>query len=194
MKQCTQCGEQKPEQEFWFNERKGRRLAHCDSCRKAMGRKWREANKNRIAEQNRVWQSANPERVKAAQQRWKDRNPGVAAQRMREWRINNLERHREGIRQNSQRVKDACYNAYGGYVCACCGETEPAFLSLDHVNNDGAQHRREIGGGGRKTYSWLIANDFPPGFQVLCMNCNWGKARNGGVCPHQKTEGSTTRA
>jgi hypothetical protein len=26
---------------------------------------------------------------------------------------------------------------------------------------------------------------YPEGFQVLCMNCNWGRYRNGGVCPHE---------
>jgi hypothetical protein len=24
-----------------------------------------------------------------------------------------------------------------GNKCACCGETNPVFLSLDHINNDG---------------------------------------------------------
>ena len=28
-----------------------------------------------------------------------------------------------------------------GRACSCCGETEPAFLTIDHVNNDGAEHR-----------------------------------------------------
>jgi len=32
-------------------------------------------------------------------------------------------------------------------------------------------------------YKWLVANDFPPGFQVLCANCNMAKDRPGG-CPH----------
>ena len=82
--------------------------------------------------------------------------------------------------------------AYGGYRCACCGETEPMFLSLDHVHNDGADHRREMGyedgngkGASSAILSWLKKNDYPPGFQVLCMNCNHGKARNNGVCPHK---------
>jgi hypothetical protein len=31
----------------------------------------------------------------------------------------------------------------------------------------------------------LCKNGFPKGFQTLCMNCNWGKYRNGGQCPHK---------
>jgi len=74
---------------------------------------------------------------------------------------------------------------YGGYKCACCGETEPKFLSIDHINNDGAKHKREFNlRTGDEVYRWLVKNGFPPGFQVLCMNCNWGKRFNGNVCPH----------
>ena len=80
--------------------------------------------------------------------------------------------------------KDQAYKHYGGYQCACCGETEPKFLTIDHINNDGAKHRREIGRGGDQIYSWLKEHNYPKGFQILCMNCNWGKARNKGVCPH----------
>jgi hypothetical protein len=83
-------------------------------------------------------------------------------------------------------VRDEVYRAYGGYCCACCGETEPTFLSIDHVNNDGAEHkRRENLVTGEQLYRWLRRNGFPNGFQVLCMNCQWGKRNNNGVCPHQ---------
>ena len=84
---------------------------------------------------------------------------------------------------SNRKLKAAAYAAYGGFRCACCGETEEAFLSLDHINNDGANHRRNVDR--RKIYKWLAQEGYPPGFQVLCMNCNFGKARNGGICPHQ---------
>ncbi len=86
------------------------------------------------------------------------------------------------------RIKDAVFGAYGGYVCACCGETERLFLSIDHVKNDGASWRKEIFGTrlatGWQTYRWLFKHGFPAGFQVLCMNCNFGKRMNNGTCPH----------
>jgi hypothetical protein len=84
-------------------------------------------------------------------------------------------------------VRDAAYQAYGGYRCACCGETERAFLSIDHIHNDGAKHKREANiKTGEQMYRWLARNKFPPGFQILCMNCQWGKRNNKGVCPHQE--------
>jgi hypothetical protein len=92
-------------------------------------------------------------------------------------------------RKKRQRIKEAVFAAYGGYVCACCGETEKSFLTIDHINNDGAAHRRSITGkrhsAGVHTYNWIVKNGFPEGFQVLCMNCNHGKRMNNGICPHQ---------
>ena len=79
--------------------------------------------------------------------------------------------------------------AYGG-KCACCGETEWLFLTIDHINNDGAERRKTEHGSGTTFYRWLRNNDYPEDFQVLCYNCNLGKHRNGGVCPHK--EGSET--
>lgn len=112
----------------------------------------------------------------------------------REWRErgNNRELDRLRTRLHQAALKDEIYAAYGGYVCACCGETVRAFLSIDHVNNDGAEHRKVSDR--RKLYWWLKKHGFPSGFQVLCMNCNFGKARNNGVCPHVIPEGSTTIA
>ena len=87
-------------------------------------------------------------------------------------------------------IKDAVFAQYGGYRCACCGETEKSFLTLDHINNDGAEFRRmlvgtQARGGGYVTYRWLVLHEFPEGFQVLCANCQHGKRMNGGICPHQ---------
>lgn len=88
--------------------------------------------------------------------------------------------------------KDKVFRAYGGYKCVCCGETIPQFLTLDHINNDGAAHRKNIFGNkyqscgtGAVLYNWVIRNNFPDIFQVLCYNCNCGKAHNGGICPHK---------
>jgi hypothetical protein len=83
-------------------------------------------------------------------------------------------------RQRSQRLE--AITRYGG-KCACCGEDRYEFLALDHVNNDGAAHRKEI----RRAsiYTWLKRNNYPQDgrFQLLCHNCNLAKAFYG-QCPH----------
>lgn len=67
-------------------------------------------------------------------------------------------------------------------MCVCCGESEMAFLSIDHIDGGGCEHRRQIKS--NRIYNWLINNRFPDGFQVLCFNCNFAKHVYG-VCPHQ---------
>lgn len=91
---------------------------------------------------------------------------------------------REYAKQARSALRDEVLNVYGA-KCACCGEGQRVFLAIDHMNNDGAEHRRSIGGkGGDHFYKWLKANNWPAGFQTLCQNCNWGKYVNGGICPH----------
>lgn len=82
----------------------------------------------------------------------------------------------------SAALKLAALNAYGGPVCACCGETLIQGLSIDHIAGDGAKHRREMSS--KMLYGWLKANGYPPGYQVLCMTCNFAKG-DGPICPHQ---------
>jgi hypothetical protein len=79
--------------------------------------------------------------------------------------------------------------AHYGRICQCCSEGREEFLSIDHINGDGAKHRKEIGGNGSGLYWWLVKNNFPPGFQVLCFNCNISKGLFG-YCPHQKENSS----
>lgn len=72
---------------------------------------------------------------------------------------------------------------YGGSPpsCRCCGETIIEFLSFDHINGGGSKHRKS--GIGNMSY-WLVKNNFPIGFQILCHNCNQAKAYYG-QCPHK---------
>jgi len=76
---------------------------------------------------------------------------------------------------------------YGG-KCVCCGESNPEFLTVDHVNNDGKKHRTEKPFSvGNNFYKTLIKEDFNVGYelQLLCWNCNLAKNYYG-QCPHQK--------
>jgi hypothetical protein len=102
-------------------------------------------------------------------------------------------------RRRRMQKKEIAFAAYGGYRCACCGETEASFLSIDHIHNDGAEFRRthfksRVRGLGAHLYAWLIRRHFPSGYQVLCMNCQTGKRMNGGICPHQGTRNDQAKA
>jgi len=68
---------------------------------------------------------------------------------------------------------------YGG-KCACCENTQYEFLSIDHIGGGGTKHRKTVGA---NIDRWLIKNNFPEGFRVLCHNCNFSLGLYG-YCPH----------
>lgn len=100
-----------------------------------------------------------------------------------EIRDRNNKKRRERDAEHKLRV----YNHYSNYdiKCNCCGEREMDFLSIDHINNDGNTHRKVVK---EILYRWLYSNNFPPGFQILCMNCNMSKHKDKNhICAHKRT-------
>ncbi len=105
----------------------------------------------------------------ARHEKWKQEHPGHL-QRMH--KIKNTE------------YKKTCVEKYGiDSGCVCCGIKELSFLSMDHIKDDGFKNRDKHGLG-KHLYRMLVREGFPPGFQTLCFNCQWGKRLNGGFCPH----------
>jgi hypothetical protein len=49
-----------------------------------------------------------------------------------------------------------------------CQETDIDCLTIDHIQNDGHEHRKKVGNGG--VYKDIIKNAFPSGFQTLCAS------------------------
>lgn len=70
-----------------------------------------------------------------------------------------------------------------GNKCGCCGESHRAFLNVDHINGDGRleRSRHDL----CKMYRQVLAG-LRPDIRLLCWNCNLGRERNGGICPHQQ--------
>jgi hypothetical protein len=79
-------------------------------------------------------------------------------------------------KQSLERLRQETFTAYGS-KCVDCGESNFAFLSIDHINGGGNIHRQELGAGGSRMYRWLRKQDFPHDgrFQLLCHNCNFFK-------------------
>ena len=109
----------------------------------------------------------NRDRLLAASARRYAENPEPARLQRKAWR---------------DRQRARVLEAYGG-VCTCCGESNFGFLSVDHVNGGGREHRKTAGGGAM-LYLDIIRRGFPGDFTILCFNCNLGRAYNGGICPH----------
>jgi hypothetical protein len=113
---------------------------------------------------------------------------GMCLSRGQYW--NDPEKYKEQSRQaqakTRQRNRDELIAAYGGRCsCANCPETNSAFLTLEHVNRDGKEHRAEVGS---HTYADLRRRGWPQeGYTLLCWNCN-AMTRFGRTCPHEGGE------
>jgi len=94
----------------------------------------------------------------------------------KKWRDTNPELVRVSHRRRNQRLKLLVLGAYGG-KCAECGETEPMRLTLDHIEEDGGEHRAELSATGMAVYRDVKRRGYPPGFQILCWNHHFKKSR-----------------
>lgn len=99
---------------------------------------------------------------------------------------NNPERRKQSSKDYYAKLKQTVFDVYGNF-CVCCGETEKAFLTIDHIKGDGAEHRKILG---NRTLLYKSIRDegFPKNkYQVLCHNCNWSKGAGvDGKCIHQR--------
>ena len=123
------------------------------------------------------------------QRRWEliKKDPQLHAKdllKARTYRVNNLfaVRQREKEKRFATKLRVLRYYSGNQLKCACCGEKEVSFLTIDHLQGKGNQHRKiyKI----KDLYKWLQANGLPVGYQVFCMNCNFGKFICG-KCPHK---------
>jgi len=143
--------------------------------RLAKAREWGKLNKEWRKHYNDAYREANLERLRAFD------------------RARHAARHEYRLAY-FRKLKAEVIREYGS-LCKCCGEDTFEFMSIDHINNDGARHREEAKcGGGSTFYLWLKRNKFPKdNFQLLCFNCNYAKHRYG-ICPHQRVLGAEVSA
>src|SRR5947207_426993 len=73
---------------------------------------------------------------------WRMRNPRRQTEHRRRerqrWQEDPQTRRRHYLHsaKHRKKLKDAAYKAYGGFICRCCGVTDEAFLTLDHIKRD----------------------------------------------------------
>lgn len=98
--------------------------------------------------------------------------------------------HRISRLKTYRRQRNEVLEHYGGTPprCACCGEHIREFLTVDHINGDGAKERKELGYRSGELYRMLRRRGYPPGYGVLCWNCNAAKGHYG-TCPHTRGSG-----
>jgi len=109
-------------------------------------KKWYEANKERARELKRI--------------------------NMKRYRAENPEKHNAQSRAAKQRLRQQLLNLYGE-SCARCGFEDARALTLDHIKNNGAEERKELGE--RGVWYRALSAYMPSDYQTLCMNCQFIK-------------------
>lgn len=153
---------------------------------RARDKSYREKNKERLNALARARYAANPGAYHEKYIKNKDKYKNKTFARKKVYREENrdklraatnalYQRRKEQHKERRAALKRVVFEHYSGenIRCAECDVSDMDILTLDHINNDGSEHRKKIG---TRVYKWLIANDFPEGFQVLCWNHNMKKA------------------
>lgn len=146
------------------------------AANKAAVKRYQSRHAELLREKARARYHRDPEGCKAKNRRYRETH----REAVNTWNRINLPIYRRKLR--AEFLKE-----YGGH-CACCGESEPLFLQLDHIFSDGHHHRRSER---IETATVMLAKLKKAGwpkdrFRILCCNCNFGRSLNGGVCPHEK--------
>lgn len=141
-----------------------------------------------MVNQDKTWTVGRPRiypTTKEQRHAYYERHKDEIKRKSSDYQKQHPDKRKKYMRKANFKEKMDCLIHYGGNPpkCACCGEIIIEFLCIDHINGGGEQHRNSIGH--NNFYRWLIKNNFPTGFQVLCANCNLGK-RIRGICPHKK--------
>lgn len=112
---------------------------------------------------------------------WRDLHPERSKQLYQNWHIKNRKKVRIYSIKNNEKRKIGVYAHYCGGVphCQCidpdcwhwgkCPVDDTRILTIEHPNNDGKEHRRQVKG---PIWSWLRTHNYPEGYKIFCMSCN----------------------
>ena len=119
---------------------------------KAMKERYYNKHRNTILERNRKYKKEHPELFRRMAVNWK----------------------------NKAKLEVIGHYSHGTFQCHHCGYDDIRALSIDHINGGGSKHRKSIKG--YLIYAWLRKNNYPEGYQVLCMNCQFIKKYENKEC------------
>jgi len=159
-KTCSVCKIEKPISEFY-----GRR-GDCKLCNNIKSSKYHREHPEKCKNSWKSWRHSNPEKVKARNREFRETHP------------NYFKEYDKASIEITKRYQVLSYYSNGIPSCKWCGNQNFVVLNLDHINNDGGEHRRKDKSADKNLAGWLRRHEYPSGFQVLCCNCNWAKRMN----------------
>lgn len=126
-------------------------------------------------------QTADERRAKqrASYKKWYERNKESARKKkaavMRRLRAESPEKYAAQSRKAKRRLRERLLEMYGAR-CSLCGFSDARALTLDHVRNNGAEERRELGE--RGVYLRALDGGNSDDYRIICMNCQF-------ICRHE---------
>lgn len=167
---CSKCSKEFRAEDFYRDRRNKSGFSYkCKECTNKYLKEYYKNNRPKILKRAKTYWDANKDVINSNNKNYYQRH-----------RLHLISQSKE----RSEEIKRTVYTHYGSY-CRCCGENNIVFLTIDHINGGGTKHRRSVGTG-VAFYSWVVKHNFPDDLQILCYNCNMGKERNNGTCPHEQ--------
>ncbi len=180
-----------------YNEKRRLKMEKWDAKRKAL-------YKEKIKEGWRRWKDKQPrEKLLQIYKKSNANRRKKYASMTIEQREQMLAKHKERSRQNYKnmtpeqrearrlagqkrmfdfKMKVLTHYAYGGEIkcanpdCEVPGGAKHLLsLCIDHINGGGHQQYLKIQKQGLHFYNWLVKNNYPDGYQILCASCNQRK-------------------
>lgn len=172
---CRTCKKELDKESFFPSSVK-KHDWQCRKCQTEKSSKFQKVNREKVNENHRKYAFLNPEKTRGYQKKHR-----------------NLHHEELLIREKAKRMairmETISFYSLNTMMCVCCAEANIEFLCIDHINNDGAIERKELKmrhiSTGSKFYSYLKSKGFPPGYRVLCNNCNMSRGSYG-YCPHEQ--------
>jgi hypothetical protein len=155
-------------------------MPHKDpEAKKAYMREWAIKNREHKRQAGTEWYRKNRDMVQAKRTLRIMTNPEAETERIHRKYL----RYKERMDTRRKDTRQEAIAAYGG-KCVCCGESNPAFLTFDHKNNDGHLDRVSHIAAKLKREGW------PDQVRLMCYNCNCSRAfiNRGGDCPHKNSD------
>ena len=164
MKICAECKNELPIDAFSIrNRERDGHYCYCKECKSKQDKLYRKNNKDKIKKKAHEKYLRNIEHINKKSTLYSKQN----REKCRAW----------GTKaKNKLKAEIFVHYGNGEIKCKLCPELDLNLLTIDHINGNGNQHRKEIG---KKTgynfYSWLKKNNYPDGYQVLCWTCQFKK-------------------
>ena len=157
--------------------------SNCISCYNQHQKEYYQQHKEEFFARNEIWRNTHKELFRKHVNEYR-----------KKYRRGHLEEMRLKEKQRRAVLRIEILEHYGR-KCSCprCGETNLEFLSMDHINGGGNRHRKSLD---VQFYDWIKKNNYPNELQILCFNCNLGRARDkeNGICPHEQPLMEETKA